>query len=111
MTTAAFTTRGARIESVSLRGHAGLAQAGQDVLCAALTSAIRLTECAVNDVLGIGAAVRVQEKDASVSLKLPGSLGEPDEAVCQSLMAGLMVYLTELSEEYPQYLTVINTEV
>lgn len=111
MTTAAFTTRGERIESVSLSGHAGLAEAGQDVLCAALTSAVRLTECALNDVLGVGAAVRLRERDASVRLKLPGGLSQLDEAVCQALMAGLMVYLTELSEEYPQHLSVINTEV
>lgn len=111
MTTVTFTTRGERLEGVSLSGHAGLREAGQDVLCAALTSAIRLTECAVNDVLGVGAAVKVREDPPRISLKLPGDLGDVSEEACQALMAGLMVYLTELSEEYPEHLTVIDTEV
>ena len=42
-----------------MEGHSGLAEAGEDGLCAAITSAVRLTECAVNDVLGLEAAVKV----------------------------------------------------
>ena len=44
---------GSRIVSFTVEGHTGLAEAGEDILCAAVTSAVRLTECAVNDVLGL----------------------------------------------------------
>ncbi len=111
MTTVTFTTRGQRIEGFEVRGHAGLAPQGADVLCAALTSAVRLTESTVNDVLGVGAAVKVRERDAGVSLKLPGDMGEANEAVCQAVLAGLMVYLTDLAGEYPENLTVLDMEV
>ena len=108
MITVSFHTEGSRITGFTVKGHSGLAPAGEDILCAAVTSAVRLTECAVNEVLGLGAAVKVKEKDASISLKLPGGLGQTNESTCQTLLAALMVYLTELHEEYPDNIIVME---
>ncbi len=91
-----------------VKGHSGYAQAGSDIVCAAITSAVRLTECAVNDVLGLNASVKV--KDDTISLKLPGSLGDVNESACQALLAALMLYLTELREEYPDNILVVEEE-
>ena len=110
MTTAAFQLEGRRIVGFTIEGHSAYAEAGADIVCAAITSAVRLAECAFNEVLGLGAAVKVREKDASVSLKLPGGLNEQNEALCQTLMTALMVYLTELHEEYPEHVTVMEAE-
>ena len=110
MTTVSFHMEGERITGFRVRGHSGWAEAGSDVVCAAVTSAVRLTECAVNDVLGLGAAVKLREKDASLSLKLPGGLGGANERVCQNLLAALMVYLTQLQEEYPGYIFIEEAE-
>ena len=110
MTTVSFPMEGERITGFRVRGHSGWAEAGSDVVCAAVTSAVRLTECAVNDVLGLGAAVKLREKDASLSLKLPGGLGDANERFCQNLLAALMVYLTQLQEEYPGYIFIEEAE-
>lgn len=106
MTTVSFQMDGARITAVTVSGHSGYGEAGGDIVCAAITSAVRLTDCAVNDVLGIGAAVKVKQADASISLKLPGGLDVQNETVCQTLLTALMVYLTELREEYPAHIMV-----
>ncbi len=111
MTTVTFTTKGQRIQAVEFKGHAGLADQGQDVLCAALSAVIELLEVTVNDVLAVGAATKVRQDGASVSLKLPGDMGQEAEDACQALMAGLMLYLTDLSEKYPENLTVLDMEV
>lgn len=108
MTTASFTSDGSRLTGFTVRGHSGLADSGEDVLCAAVTSAVRLTECAINDVLGLGAAVHVDETDAAVSLKLPRALEGEAESVCQTLLASLMVYLVQLQEEYPDNIIVME---
>ena len=110
MTTVTFQTEGSRIVGFEVKGHSGYAPEGEDIVCAAITSAVRLTECAVNDVLGLGAAVKVKEKDASISLKLPGALGQTNEATCQALMTALMVYFTTLHEEYPDNIIVVEEE-
>ena len=108
MTTATFHTEGRRITGFTVQGHSGYAPEGEDIVCAAVTSAVRLVECAVNDVLGLEASVRVREKDASVSLKLPGGLGPDNESTCQTLLAALMVHFVQLAEEYPDFITVME---
>ena len=112
MTTVTFTTKGDRIEAVEFKGHAQLAPQGEaDPLCAALSAAINILETTVNDVLAVGAAVKVREEKALISLKLPGDIGQETEDVCQALMAGMMVYLSQLAEEYPENLSVLDMEV
>ena len=108
MITASFHLEGSRIVSFQVEGHSGLATEGEDILCAAVTSAVRLTECAVNDVLGLEASVKVKPEKALISLKLPGGLGQTNESTCQTLMAALMVYLTQLTEEYPDHIIVME---
>ena len=104
-------SEGSRLTGFTVQGHSGLADPGEDVLCAAVTSAVRLAECAVNDVLGLEAAVKVKEKDASISLKLPGGLGQTNESTCQTLLTALMVYCVQLHEEYPENIIVLDMEV
>ena len=60
MTTVTFHMEGERIVGFTVQGHSGYADEGSDIICAAVTSAVRLTECAVNDVLGLGASVKVR---------------------------------------------------
>ena len=99
---------GDRIVGFTVKGHSGYAEAGSDIVCAAVTSAIRLTECAVNDVLGLEAPVKVRQKDASITLKLPAQLGPANEDTCQVLLTALMVHLVQLAEEYPDHITVLE---
>jgi uncharacterized protein YsxB (DUF464 family) len=84
-----------------ISGHSGSAPAGEDLVCAAVTSAVRLTEAHVNDVLSSGAAVSVEPVPAAISLTLPE---RAPEGAFQALEA-LRLYLRELSRENPKYLT------
>jgi len=108
MTTVTFHSEGSRIVSFEVKGHSGYAPAGEDIVCAAVTSAVRLTECMVNDVLGLEASVKVREKDASITLKLPAKLGQTNESSCQAIMAALMVHFVQLAEEYPDHISVLE---
>jgi hypothetical protein len=108
MTTVTFYSEGSRIVGFEVKGHSGYAPAGEDIVCAAITSAVRLTECAVNDVLGLEASVKVREKDASITLKLPNGLGQTNESTCQTLLAALMVHFVQLAEEYPEFISVME---
>ena len=101
---------GDRITGFEARGHSGYAEAGADIVCAAVTSAIRLVEATVNDVLGLAASVKIREQDASISLRLPGGLDEVTESTCQSLMTGLMVYFAQLHDEYPDNIEVMEDD-
>ena len=108
MTTVTFHTEGSRIEGFEVQGHSGYATEGEDIVCAAVTSAVRLVDCAINDVLGLEAAVKVREKDASITLKLPAKLGQTAESTCQTVLTALMVHFVQLSEEYPENISVLE---
>ena len=110
MTTVTFYTEGSRITGFDASGHSGYAEEGGDIVCAAVTSTVRLVECIVNDVMGLCASVKINEKTALISLRLPGSLGQAAEDTCQTLLTGMMVYLSELHGEYPQYIEVLEAE-
>ncbi len=108
MTTATFYSEGGRLVGFEVKGHSGHAPEGEDIVCAAVTSAVRLVECAVNDVMGLEASVKVREKDASITLKLPNAMGQTKESTCQTLLAGLMVHFVQLAEEYPDHISVLE---
>ncbi|MDR3729697.1 MAG: ribosomal-processing cysteine protease Prp [Oscillospiraceae bacterium] len=108
MTTITFHTEGSRIVGFDSKGHSGYAPEGTDIVCAAVTSAIRVVECTVNDVMGLAAAVKVSERDAKISLRLPGGLSASAESTCQALLTGLMLYLSQLHDEYPQHIEVLE---
>ena len=108
MTTVTFLTEDARIIGFDVQGHSGWGESGEDIVCAAITSAVRLVEATVNDVMGMCAAVKVREADASISLRLPGGLANTAESTCQNLLTGLMVYLAQLHDEYPDNIEVME---
>ena len=108
MTTVQFRMEGGRITGFDAVGHSGYAEEGTDIVCAAVTSAVRLVEATVNDVMGLCAAVKVREQDTAISFRLPGGLAPTAESTCQNLLTGLMVYLAQLHDEYPENIEVME---
>ncbi len=103
MTTVTFHSADGRLDGFVVEGHSGYAQAGADIVSAA----VGLTECTINEVMGLGAPVKAVEKSARISLKLPPKLNEASDSLCQSLLTGLLVYLQAMGEEYPENLTIL----
>ena len=110
MTTITFRSEGGRIIGFDSQGHSGYAEEGADIVCAAISSTTELVIATINDVLGLAASVKVREEDASVSLRLPGSLGQTAESTCQALLTGLMLYYTELHDAFPDNIEVLEEE-
>ena len=106
MTRCEFFTEGDRINGFSISGHSGYAEAGADIVCAAVSAVVTMAEATINDVCGAKAKVRVKDEDARVTLTLPASCDE-EESV-QAVLAGMMVTLISLAEEHPDYIEVLE---
>ena len=106
MTKCEFFTEGDRITGFSVSGHSGYAEAGQDIVCAAVSAVVGMTEATVNDICGAKAKVRVKDDQARITLTLPASCDE-EESV-QAVLAGMMLYLCNLRDEYPDYIEVLE---
>ena len=106
MTRCEFFTEGDRITGFSVSGHSGYAEAGQDIVCAAISAVVTMAEATINDVCGAKAKVRVKEEDARITLTLPSSCDE-EEAV-QAVLSGMMLTLISLREDYEDYIEVLE---
>ena len=101
-----FFTEDERITGFSISGHSGYAEAGSDIVCAAVSTAVTMAEATINEVCGAKAKVRVKENDARVTLTLPASCDE-EESV-QAVLAGMMVTLINLQEDYSDFIEVLE---
>ncbi len=95
-----------RITGFSISGHSGYAEAGADIVCAAISAVTAMVEATVNEVCGAKAKVRVKETDARITLTLP-TVCDEEESV-QAVLAGMMLYLCNLRDEYPENLEVLE---
>ena len=106
MTRCEFFTEDDRITGFSVSGHSGYAEAGSDIVCAAITAIVRMAEATINDVCGAKAKVRVKDADNRITLMLPTSCDE-EESV-QAVLAGMMLYLVDLKDQYPDFIEVLE---
>ena len=106
MTRCEFFTEDDRITGFSVSGHSGYAESGSDIVCAAISAVVAMAEATINDVCGAKAKVRVKEEDARITLTLPATCDE-EESV-QAVLAGLLLYLCNLRDEYPDYIEVLE---
>ena len=89
MTRCEFFMENDRITGFSVSGHSGYAEAGSDIVCAAISAVVTMAEATINDVCGAKAKVRVKEEDARITLTLPTSCDE--EETVQAVLSGLLL--------------------
>ena len=106
MTRCEFFTADERITGFSVSGHSGYAEAGKDIVCAAISAVVTMAEATINDVCGAKAKVRVKDEQARITLTLPTSCDE--EETVQAVLAGMMVTLLSLQEDYPDFIEVLE---
>ena len=106
MTRCEFFTENERITGFSVSGHSGYAEAGQDIVCAAISAVVAMTEATVNDICGAKAKVRVKDEQARITLTLPVSCDEEDAV--QAVLAGMMLTLCSMRDDYPDYIEVLE---
>ena len=106
MTRCEFFTEDERIKGFSVSGHSGYAESGSDIVCAAISAVVTMAEATINEVCGAKAKVRVKNEDARVTLTLPTSCDE-EEAV-QAVLAGMLLTLCSLRDDYPDYIEVLE---
>jgi len=106
MTRCEFFTEGDRINGFSISGHSGYAEAGSDIVCAAISAVVTMAEATINEVCGAKAKVRVKDEQARITLTLPVSCDE--EETVQAVLAGMMITLCGMRDDYPDYIEVLE---
>lgn len=95
-----------RLLGFSMAGHAGYGEEGEDIVCAAVSSAAYLTVNTITEILHVAPlALRVEEGEMFFRIE------QKDEPSCREYLAGLKLHLTQLEEQYSGYLRVEYLEV
>ena len=100
-----FTLPDNTITGFHISGHAGFADAGEDVVCAFVSSAAYMTANTITDVMGIDAQAEAGDGDMLLRVSKEAS------GQCKVLFEGLKLHLLSTQEQYPECLKVIFTEV
>ncbi len=95
-----FTVGNRQLNGFEISGHAGFAESGKDIICAAVSSAAYMAANTITDVIGANAEAREGSGAMSVALK------EPNERA-ETVLKGLELHLTELSKQYPDNIKII----
>ena len=106
MIKAEFYDQDGRITGFSVSGHSGYAEAGADVVCAAVSAAVTFADATIRDVLGESAKTKVDDGNASVTLTLPARCDNEDAV--QAILTGMMLTLGALRDDYPDYIEVME---
>ena len=99
-----FFKKGDVLTGFECKGHTGLADSGEDVVCAFVSSACYLTANTITDVIKLDA--RSNSADGYMTLQIKSS---PEKA--QDILNGLVLHLTELEKDYPKNIKVTISEV
>ncbi len=83
-----------------ISGHAYHGEAGSDIVCAAVSSAVYMAANTVTDIIGDDATVT--QSDAKLTL----TVNSPTEQT-QTVLKGLELHLRELSRQYSENIKVI----
>ena len=106
MTRCEFFVENDRINGFSVSGHSGYAEAGSDIVCAAISAVVTMAEATINEVCGAKAKVRVKDDQARITLMLPASCDEEDTV--QAVLSGMMLTLISMRDDYPDYIEVLK---
>lgn len=82
-----------------ISGHSGYSEEGSDIICASVSSAVYMVANTLAEV--VGADIDVKINDGFMEVRIPQFSRETD-----ILVEGLRLHITQLSQQYPQYVIV-----
>lgn len=99
-----FKTADGLLTGFHLSGHAGAGEHGQDIVCAAVSSAAYMTANTITEIVQAPADVAVEDGRMDLTVL---ALTER----CQDILSGFRLHIQALQEQYPQRVHLMNTEV
>jgi len=106
MIRARFFSEAGHLTGFTVSGHAGFADTGEDIVCAAVSSAVQLTANGITEVLGLQAQVSAEGDTVKLKLNDSAKGGEGE-----AFINALKLHLSLLAEDYPKNVKLTCTEV
>ncbi len=104
MITAVFYKKSGSLSGFKVSGHAGYADAGQDIVCASVSSSLQLAANLITENFGIKADVEVGQN--VITLKVVDTCSEASK-----ILDGFKTHLELVSKEFKNMITIKISEV
>ena len=108
MTSVEIIRRDGEIRQICWKGHAGYADAGADIVCAAISVLTSTCVNALESVAGVQPVTRQDEREALMELRLPANLTEQQAHDAQIVLGAVLQGLSDLQREYPKYIRILD---
>ena len=90
--------QGETLVGMTVSGHAGAGECGNDIVCAAVSSAVYMTANTITEICGCPADI--EERDGYLSCAVPAE----DAERCQTILGGFFLHMQQMHNQYPQYI-------
>ena len=101
MITVKFFTERGKLQGFEVKGHSGLAERGNDILCAAVSSACYMTVNTLTEVLKLDVNVKVNDDGYMKAVVANGT------SEAENLLKGFQIHINAWAKDYQKNLKVI----
>lgn len=108
MTDITITKKGNSVVEVVASGHTGFGEAGEDIVCAGVSTLLQSALLGLLQVVGINVKFSVDEEKGSLRFTLPQNLTQQERHDADIVLGTMMCGLQDFYTEYSDY---INLEV
>ena len=105
MTKVRFFVRGGLLCGFEAKGHSGYAEAGADIVCAAVTTVVAMTETYLTDICGYKTSVVQDDEQALISVEANCET-DAEKQNCHMILQAAKATLEENAREYSSWLRV-----
>ncbi|MCH5278319.1 MAG: ribosomal-processing cysteine protease Prp [Christensenellaceae bacterium] len=109
MTVITVFRKGGRLVGFDAVGHADYADAGEDIVCAAISAVTQTAVLGITELIGCSAAFEME--DGCLRLMLDGSVEDEQWQRAELILGTMLVGLRSIQDEYCDYLKLIEREV
>ena len=104
--------KGGHITGFCMSGHSGYAEAGSDILCAAMSSCVQMVELGLIDILGKKrGSLLVSKQKTMVICKMPKDLTNSEKEKFFMFTDTFYKYIRELEKAYKKHIFVVKRRV
>lgn len=104
MTTVKFERVEGKIVSVECSGHTDYADAGEDIICSALSSIVQTAVLGLMQVAKINVDFKVDEEEGYLKAALPGGLSEARRHDADVILETLLLGVADLNQGFSDFI-------
>jgi uncharacterized protein YsxB (DUF464 family) len=104
-----FRDKQANIQGLEIKGHAGYAEHGSDVVCAAASVTAYTAAGALEELAGLAGCY--SEKDGYFNIQLPDNISEKQKNIAAIILETAAIGFKQINLSYSEFLSVKEKEV